>query len=452
MIRIDKIGGRFFAVFLVACMIAGLFSGCRERSEEQSEALVALQKTVDYYEASSELPDWQELVALYGAAQTDGIGVKWDTLNIPETPAPDGTAMAYAQAIISNMTKGSPDQELVKQLASLQDPTSGSFSADSISSHIWAMISLNISQGSENYNYTDAVKHLLTFQLQDGGFSADPQANESDIELSGIAAIALSPYYQANSDNGAVKKLIRFFTERQLPSGGYAGSEGESVNAVAAVISGLTALEESLPKSKDEKKNPLDALLSFQNEDGSFSSSSNTAGTVDIQATNKATIALCDIVNGSSTYTLLARAAQDYRLEHTSGPSITLSIDYPYESNRKDLEGEELTVNQGYTVLDALLYYGKIAEMPIKTSGRGENTKVISINEVKNQEYGDASSGWACKVNGVDIVSNPAIQQLQEGDQVQWVYVMPKLTVPTVDSTESALGTSPSATLMPTVQ
>lgn len=452
MIRLNKIGGRFFAVFLIVCMAAGMLSACRERSEEQSEALVALQKTVDYYESMNALSDWQELVALYGATQTDGIGVKWDALNIPETPAPDSTAIAYAQAIISNMTKGSPDQELVKQLAALQDPVSGSFSADSISSHIWAMISLNISQGSENYNYTDAVKHLLTFQRQDGGFSADPQASESDIELSGIAAIALSPYYQANSDHSAMKDLIRFFADRQLPSGGYAGSEGESVNAIASVISGLTALEESLPKSKDEKKSPLDALLSFQNEDGSFSSSENTAGTADVQATSKATIALCDIVNGSSTYTLLARAAQDYRLEHTSGPSITLSVDYPYESTRKDIEGEELTVNQGSTVLDALLYYGKVAEIPIKTSGRGENTKVVSINEVKNQEYGDASSGWACQVNGVETVSNPAIQLLQEGDQVEWIYVMPKLTVPMVDSTDSALNASPSAALVPDAQ
>lgn len=437
---------RFLLVILAVCLMIGILAGCsRERSQEQSAALVALQKTVQYYEKNKQLNDWEDLIALYGATQVDGLGVDWNQLTLPQTPVPDGSAGSLAQAVITNMAQGHPDQDLVKQLANLQNPADGSFSPSSIEQHILSMISLNVSQGSDNYNYADAVTYLLTFQGSDGGFHYDNTA-DSDVYLSGLAAIALSPFHKEHSDNSSVKKLVKYFKQSQQSDGGYLDAQGESPSAIGSAISGLSALGQELPKSKGEKKTPLDALLTFQNEDGSFHGPGDGNSAPDPVATRRAAIALSDIVNGTETYILLAQDAQEFRLEHTSGPAITISIDYPYESKMKDVKNASVTVNQGSTALDALLYYGKLSGIPVQFEGSQQDGSVSAINNVRKDDHG-YDSHWVLKVNGETPKENAGKIVVNQGDHLEWSYLdsMNSLANPITPAAVTSTAITPSA-------
>lgn len=437
---------QFLVIGLACCLMVGILAGCsRERSQEQSAALVSLQKTVEYYEKNKQINNWEDLIALYGATQVDGLGVDWNQLTLPQTPVPDGSAGSLAQAIITNMAQGQPDQDLVKQLANLQNQTDGSFRSDSIEQHIWSMISLNVSQGADNYNYAGAVKYLLTFQGSDGGFHFE-NTTDSDVYLSGLAAISLSPFHRENSDNSSVKKLVKYFKHSQQSDGGYLDAKGESPSAISSAISGLSALGQDLPKSKGEKKTPLDALLTFQNEDGSFHGSGDGNNTPDPAATRRAAIALSDIVNGAETYVLLAQDAQEFRLEHTSGPAITISIDYPYETKMKDVKDAAVTVNQGSTALDALLYYSKLSGIPIAFDGSQQDGTISAINNVRKDDHG-YDSHWVLKINGKTPEENAGKIVVNQGDHLEWSYIdsMNSLANPITPAAATSTSITPSA-------
>lgn len=446
------------SIILIGCLLCLSAVGCAKdpKKDQQVNAAKALQKTVRYYENKGELDHWEEVIAMYGAAKSDESAAKWQDWKLPDTPKPDGSAVSLAGAILLQAAEGVSDGQMVKELAALQNPTQGNFQSDYINQHIWAMIAMNVGGGTESYDYSAAVKYLLTFQGSDGGFGYEPRSNGtsgndsalgsdgtsgsdstdvSDPDLSGIAAVALAPYYKEHGNEDSMKKLAGYFRESQTSDGGYAGMAGENPSTISSVIWGIYALGQDLPKSKDGKT-PLDALLSFQNSDGSFHQQQDD-NKGDFIATRQAAIALSDIANGSETYQLLAEDMQHVRQNITSDSAITFTIDYPKESKQKNVESLEMTLQKGETPLDALQNYGKENRIAVVQ----KDGYVTGINGISEKDYGP-QSGWVYLVNGKIPGVAANAQPLKSDDHLEWKYVTSTQDIKDISSDASGSAVS----------
>lgn len=478
------------SIILIVCLVCLAAVGCAKdpKKDLQVSAAKALQKTVQYYENKGELGYWEEIIAMYGAAKSDESAAKWKDWKLPDIPKSDGRAVSLAGTILLQAGEGVFDGQSVRKLAALQNPIQGNFQSDFINQHIWAMIAMNVGGGTESYDYSAAVKYLLTFQGSDGGFGYDPNRNStsgsdgtsgsdstpssdtsgnsdtsgsdsasgnsdtsgsnsassngadvSDPDLSGIAAVALAPYYKEHGrelgNKDSRKKLAGYFRESQTSDGGYAGMAGENPSTISSVIWGIYALGQDLPKSKDGKT-PLDALLSFQNSDGSFHQQQDD-NKGDFIATRQAAIALSDIANGSETYQLLAEDMQHVRQNITSGSAITFTIDYPKESKQKNVESLEMTLQKGETPLDALQNYGKENRIAVVQ----KDGYVTGINGISEKDYGP-QSGWVYLVNGKIPGVAANAQPLKSKDHLEWKYVTSTQDIKDISSDASGSAVS----------
>lgn len=410
------------AFCLTLCLFIGTFSGCGpEKTEQQSAALVSLESAVNYYKTNNDLKNWEELVALCAANQADGIGIGWSFLNLPPTPKVNEYPSSYIGVILSDTIKGEGNPiNLAKTLSATQDSQTGSFDSAYINQHVWAMIALNVAISKDGYDYDQAVAYLLSYQSEDGGFAYGQKLAQGNVDLTGIACIALAPYYQSHKKDPAMKKIVRFFKDRQTKTGGFSNNTEENPCTIASAIWGLSALEQPLPSTK-EGATPFEALVAFQNEDGSFRMKKDGAHTFDNLATRQATIALCDIVNDINTYLLLASDAETYRIDHISGPAITLTIDYPEGSDQQDVHGP-FTIEEGSTVLDAIVLYGKITETPIVHKS-GEVKSINGFSEEHASEEPSDKTGWVFTINGITCEGNAKSTALQEGDELTWTFI-----------------------------
>ncbi|MEA4987373.1 MAG: DUF4430 domain-containing protein [Anaerovorax sp.] len=415
------------AFCLTFCLLMSVLSGCSfEKEEQQSEALIALESAVNYYKTQNNLNNWEELVALCAANQADGIGIGWSFLNLPKTPKVNEYASSYIGVILSDTIKGEGDPiSLAKKLSETQNEESGSFDSIYINQHVWAMITLNVAISKDGYDYDKAVSYLLSYQAEDGGFAYGQNLAEGNVDLTGIACIALAPYYQKHKKDPAMKKIIQFFKDKQLETGGFENGDVENPCTIAAAIWGLSAFEQSLP-STDEGLTPFEALVAFQNEDGSFRMKKDGDHKFDNLATRQSTIALCDIVNDINTYLLLASGAETYRIDHISGPAITLTIDYPEGSGEQDVHGP-FTIEEGSTVLDAIVLYGKITETPIEHKS-GDIKSINGFSEESNEDTETPNNlpenpvGWSFTVNNQMPENNAKNTILKEGDLLTWTF------------------------------
>lgn len=422
---------RSLSAFLVFCLLTGVLGGCSfEKAEQQSEALIALESVVNYYKTENKLSNWEELVALCAANQADGIGIGWSFLNLPKTPKVNEYASSYIGVILSDTIKGEGDPvPLAKKLSDTQNLENGSFDITYINQHVWAMIALNVAISKDGYDYERAVTYLLSYQSADGGFAYGQNLTEGNVDLTGIACIALAPYYQKHKKDPAMKKIIQFFKEKQLATGGFENAGIENPSTIAAAIWGLSALEQSLP-STDKGLTPFEALVAFQNEDGSFRMKKDGAQKFDNLATRQATIALCDIVNDMNTYLLLASDAENYRIEHLSGPSITLTINYPEGSGEPNVHGP-FTLEEGSSALDAIVLYGKITETSVEHKS-GQITAIngfsLDAGSENNQTQTNPAAppfGWSFTLNGQPPETDAKAVPLNEGDSLIWTFVSP---------------------------
>lgn len=463
--RKNRLGAGLIALTLLVGTVTATFTGCmRELTEQQSAALVALQSAVTYYETDGSVKDWQGLVALSAANRADGIGVNWNAIELPDSPtAPivtpitpaaiegadpqtppaspqgsenQGDAVAitpaaftymdvspYPGAVISAIIKGEEYSGMASSLLYGQNPANGAFTESNIVQHIWSMITLTAAVGKDQYDYDKAAEYLLTYQRTDGGFGYSVDSTDSDMTLTGIASVALAPYYEKHKKNDQMKALVSYYKEMQTATGGYEGPDGETATSNAMAIWGLTALRQKLPETKDGEKTPVDALLAFQNEDGSFREKLDGEHTASDTATKQATIALCDVLNTVNSFTLLSEDAESYRIENITGPGITLNIDYPTRAAISDIS-TPFTVEEGTTALGALEFYSKLKDIPVVTEGKDAAQYVQSIDGAEEKTYG-TNGAWIYQVNG----SAPAQQgaasiTLNSGDVVSWIYVL----------------------------
>jgi LPXTG-motif cell wall-anchored protein len=142
---------------------------------------------------------------------------------------------------------------------------------------IFGLIALD-SQGYQvpqgaRYDREYLIGYILDKQHEDGGWSLSGSGT-GDVDVTAMALQALAPYHGRANVLAAVSKGVGWLKQKQRSDGGYVSSWGE-VNSESAAQAIIALCANGIdPASADFIKSGsslLDALLRFQNSDGSFS-------------------------------------------------------------------------------------------------------------------------------------------------------------------------------------
>lgn len=269
----------------------------------------ALSKVVEYYYKNNkdyQLESWWDLMAIY-SSQED-----LTQFLLPEASETAALPTDYAGIIFTQLMKGQDASNAATNLKNLQDPITGRFSVYA-NQQAYAMIALDAYNRNNSepvvYSTESAINALLSLKLSDGAYGYSEQWG-SDIDTTGIVAVALAPYININTAASLEKEnILNYLNNNQNSTGGFGYYGEDNANSIACAIWAYFALGENPLSHIKNGKTPLDALLTFQLESGGFS---GYTGAVDDFATKQAAIALADLVNGSSTFLTLETSLNRY--------------------------------------------------------------------------------------------------------------------------------------------
>ncbi|MGI6686388.1 MAG: prenyltransferase/squalene oxidase repeat-containing protein [Bacillota bacterium] len=188
----------------------------------------------------------------------------------------------------------------------------------------------------------------MSQQNDNGGFSWIDKATTPDSDSTGTALMALANHRGIDGVEEAIENSINYLKGIQKDDGGFGTSAGAEVNcnSTACVVMGLLACGENIV-SDDWLKNGnsmINALLSFQLENGSFS---HIAGTPSNElATKQALMALVRIVKSGVGGTNDSENPGDD--ESSEDKTVRVRV----EGHTTNLADEVVTVNG--TAMDAL--------------------------------------------------------------------------------------------------
>ena len=155
----------------------------------------------------------------------------------------------------------------------ITEALSTSVGEQGIMSYVFGLHILNNGFTAEGVTADSVAAEILSMQLSDGGWAV--MGEFGDIDVTAMTLQALAPLCDENSEvNSACEKAIGFLSERQLDSGGFMSMGAENSESCSQVICALSAL--GIDCTTDERfirngKSPIDALLSYKADDGSFS-------------------------------------------------------------------------------------------------------------------------------------------------------------------------------------
>lgn len=273
----------------------------------------AIEKTVNYYKDNNpQNPkgDWEAYVGLWGV---DGMVDKvydWESTNQEiEEDTTSNDSLTHAYSLLARGKDPSDiwdGRNLLKELSG-QQGEDGFFT--NMGKHIFSMVLLDSAQeigldvGRWNEtNRQKAIDALVKKQNEDGSFG--PFAY---LDNTGWSLIALSKYRDQEDVGQAIDRALVFLKSKQTDSGGFDYNDGfekgENSNSISAIIQGLVAIEEDLSLDGPWVKNgntPVDVLLEYQQEDGSFLWKLGT--TITGPSTKQAIVTLSDLKSGKSTW------------------------------------------------------------------------------------------------------------------------------------------------------
>ncbi len=172
----------------------------------------------------------------------------------------------------------------------------GSF-GDYIGDSFFAIVALEKSRPSA-YNTENAKKYLLSQQCPDGGYNYYSGAAEGDVDMTGMALLALACYRGDERVEAAIDKAVAFLYGKLNDNNGYTSpwNDAENICSLATAISGLTAVDET----ENEKYAAMcERLLTYQETDGGFPSDASSTGS-DWYGSYQALLALGDMLRGYS--------------------------------------------------------------------------------------------------------------------------------------------------------
>lgn len=276
----------------------------------------ALNKTVQYYKdnvPSDPFSDWEAFVGLWGVGEDlSNKNYNWQSVD----PGFDQIIFGndHIRYIFSLLSIGEDPSNIWANrnlFAELSKHPEEYDAFGTIGKHIFAMKALDIGEalGADVENWNDenkakAVQSLLKMQNTEGSFGSF-----SKLDHTGWALIALSKYKDQSRVQEAIDKALGYIESKQIESGSFVDTSGwgsgENSNTNACVIQGLIAVGEDVtdPNGRWTKNGntPVDGLLQFQHEDGSFWWEKNNSGNVTM-ATKQSLVALVDLVNKKSTW------------------------------------------------------------------------------------------------------------------------------------------------------
>lgn len=339
----------------------------------------AINSTVSYYQNNNPgapAGDWEAYVGMWASGNSLTKEYDWENVD-PGLEEDTGTnnTLTYAYSLLaqgkdpSNIWGG---RNLFAELAG-QQRDNGVFT--NIGKHTFSIMLLDAGakMGADVGSWNDtnrqrAIDQLLKMQNEDGSFESF-----SHLDHTGFAIMALSQYKDQEKVDETIKKALDFLKSKQTNTGGFdynkGFDKGENSNSISIIIQALVALGEDVtdPKGAWAKNGntPLDALMKYKNDDGSFLWKLNT--NITGPATKQALVALVDVKNGKSSWIRL-------------GDEIYLS-----SVGEKDLEDLKALINKLPTIdkisldnkVEVTGAYNKYIGLPAEYKLRVTNSAIL---------------------------------------------------------------------------
>lgn len=172
------------------------------------------------------------------------------------------TAQKYALALLC----ANCDSEFIPLALSQARDEAG------IMNRVYSLHLANNGVSSSDMPLSLALERVLELQLEDGGWAVYGEV--SDVDVTAMVVQALAPHYSDKAVREKIERAVALLASRQLENGGFASFGSDNAESCAQVIIALSSLNIDCTSHADFIKNsrsPLDALLSFSCENGSFS-------------------------------------------------------------------------------------------------------------------------------------------------------------------------------------
>lgn len=186
---------------------------------------------------------------------------------------------------------------------------------------IWCLIALDSlnwkTPDDFTYNRGQLINKILSYQLEDGGFSLS--SNLADTDITAMAIQALSPYINDGTNqkiSKSVENALNFLSKNQEMNGTFGNCESTSQVICALCSVGIDCTtDERFVKNN----NIYDSLLLYRNSDGGFSHTLNAES--EAVASSQALLALSSLVR----YENNLRRIYDFKVEFSGEEKNTLS-------------------------------------------------------------------------------------------------------------------------------
>ncbi|WP_129598135.1 DUF4430 domain-containing protein [Anaerophilus nitritogenes] len=305
------------------------------KEENMTKTKESLNKVVEYYrknQPTMPMDDWEAFVALWAAGEnfekSPWKNYSWKKKDPGFSATVGGNDHIHHIFSLLGVGKNpakafETNRNLFAELAAQQNKK-GSFGT--IGKTVWAIVALDV--GVElgvdvgvwnEENREKAIEALIKEQNDNGSFGSF-----SNIDNTGWALIVLSKS-KGEEVQESIQKAKEYLKSMQLDNGAFGGKgqwDQENSNSIACAIQGLVAIGENVVDANGywavNGKTPVNALLKYQNRDGSFRWKLDDGGSVGM-ATKQAAIAVCDMVHQSSTW---YRLGQIKFQDDTSKPEI----------------------------------------------------------------------------------------------------------------------------------
>lgn len=139
------------------------------------------------------------------------------------------------------------------------------------------------------------IRYILSHEAAEGGFGVSGAV--ADVDMTAIVLTALAPYRESYpSVNAAVERGITILSKLQRENGGYQSYNLYTSESLSQVLVAMSTLQIDVTDERFTKNGitVLDALLAYQNEDGSFSHIQGTGA--NLMATEQALYAMAALL------------------------------------------------------------------------------------------------------------------------------------------------------------
>ena len=272
----------------------------------ESSVLDTKNDILSYELQKSDKESVQEWIDSVFPTSFEGVS-EWYVLGLSQTG--DYDFSAYARALVQYVNEKEITNPVTKQKYALALLASG-YSSDfvqktadecvgklGIMSYVYALHLAENGFAPRNMDSKAIVGKLLEKELEGGGFPVT--GSIFDVDVTAMVLQALESFQNEENVSPVIERALTRLSEAQTENGGFINYGVENAESAAQIIIMMAALDIELTDNRFVKNGNtvLDALLSFQCENGGFA---HTIGAeAGAQPTAQAYLAFCALENGS---------------------------------------------------------------------------------------------------------------------------------------------------------